>query len=156
MPPGVGLASVLNAWEACPLIYGEFAVWWNSKAKNKGVELEEFVRETILSVFRAIQDAGTQVTNDPSRRGAVVPLWGGTAHLSDHEQRIDFDVTVTVGSSEQDDIKPTIRVPSLAELSGQMTGRQERSNISRISFSVPVALPGTEVVGTSPRRPAGD
>lgn len=126
-------------------------MWWKTERKSAGLDLEVFVRETILSIFKAVQDAGTQIAADPSRSGAVVPLWGGLAHVSNHEQEIKFDVTITVGDTKHDELKPSIKVPTLAELSGKMTNKRERSDVSRVSFSVPVALPATAVEGATPR-----
>ena len=124
---------------------------FGKKAENvEGLELEVFVRETIVSIFKAVQDAGAQIRDDPERSGAVNPLWGGEAHLSEHEQEIRFDVTITVGKSNQGDLNPKIKVPSLAELGGKLGFRNDNTKVSRVSFAVPVAFAGTPVAGTSP------
>lgn len=123
---------------------------WGKPKQTQGLELEVFVREAIIAIFNAVQEAGSQIGNNPDSRGAVVPLWGGEAHLSEHEQEIKFDISVTVGKINQDDLKPSIKVPTIAELGGHMSDRRENTNVSRVSFSVPVALPGTVVLGTAP------
>jgi len=139
----------------CVRLRNETPMWRKRKEIEQGLDLEDFVRDTILSIFRAVQDAGHQIATDPDRRGAVVPLWGGIAHVSNHEQTISFDVAVTVTRSKSDDVKPSIKVPTLAELGGTMSNRNDATRVSRVSFSVPVALPGTEVRGTVPQPRAG-
>ena len=61
------------------------------------------------------------------------------------QQEIRFDVAVAVGRSRSDELKPRIKVLGL-ELSGGMENRSETNNVSRVSFSVPVALPATAVL----------
>ena len=126
-------------------------MFWKTEHPAVGLDLEDFVRETIVSVFQAVKDAGTEIANNPLRSGAVVPAWNGE-HF---EQEISFDIAVTIGMTREDGVKPKIKVLGLAELGGAMSNRAESSRVSRVSFSVPVALPATIVnnAGVRKRQP---
>ena len=119
------------------------------------MELKDFVRDTIVTVFDAVQEAGKIIRDDPTRSGAVNPLWGGVDHVSNHEQSIGFDVAVTVGKTSENELKPGIKVLGMFELGGKMSDKGETSNVSRVSFKVPVAFAGTAVEGTTPQPRSG-
>lgn len=114
------------------------------------MELKQFVKETLLDVFEAVQEAGTEISNSPDRRGAVVPIWGGTEHAANHEQKIKFDVAVTAGEAARAGDRGRIKVLGLFEMGGQASTEAQSRAVSRVSFSVPVAMPGTAVTNVQP------
>lgn len=116
------------------------------------MELKDFVRQTLLDIFEAVQEAGNVVSQDGNRRGAIVPMWGGLSHASNHEQTIKFDVAVTASEGTKDQVRGGIKVWGM-ELGARASHQDQTREVSRVSFSVPVALPATVVEGTNPRTP---
>ena len=116
------------------------------------MELKDFVKQSLLDIFDAVQEASAEVSKEP-RRGAIVPLWGGPEHLSSHEQSIKFDVAVTATSKKRGETGGGIKVFSFADLTAGGSLEAQEKAISRVTFSIPVALPGTTVEGSKPRAP---
>jgi hypothetical protein len=118
------------------------------------MELKEFVKQTLLDVFEAVQEAGAEISQNPDRRGAIVPLWGGLEHVSNHEQSIKFDVAVTAAEGTKKQGRGGIRVWGL-DFSGKAGAHEQHREVSRVCFRVPVALPSTPVLGSTPEPRKG-
>lgn len=116
------------------------------------MELKEFVKQTLLDIFTAVQEAGTELRKDPNQKGAIVPMWGGEEHASNHEQAIKFNVAVTVSESASGQARGGIKVMGL-DFGARAKSQDKLQEASRVSFTVPVALPATTVTGTPPRPP---
>jgi hypothetical protein len=114
-----------------------------------GMDLKDFVKQTLLDVFEAVREAGEEVSE--KRRGAVAPLWGGIEHVSNHEQAIKFDVAVTAGDTKSAGGGGKIKVLGIFELDGKGGVQSQTREVSRVSFSIPVAFPGTVVEGSAPQ-----
>jgi len=115
------------------------------------MELKDFVKQTLLDVFAAVQEAGTEIAGDQNRTGAIAPIWGGIEHVSNHEQAIKFDIAVTATETAQSNLKGQIKVLGVFDFGGNSKDKIQNREVSRVSFSVPVAFPGTTVAGTQPQ-----
>lgn len=130
------------------------------------MELKDFVKSVVTDITNAVSELQSELNN-----GAIVspsvsnPIANVTIIDPDnknsnrHISKIDFDVAITVGSSDKlgTDIGTGIRIFS-AKIGSDNEERKE--NVSRITFSIPVVLPTcyvknkAEIEKESRKRPA--
>lgn len=115
------------------------------------MELKAFVKQTILDVFEAVQEAGNEIANNPERKGAIVPVWGGIEHTSSHEHMLKFDVAVTASDIQRGQAGGGIKVLGIG-VNAQGEKQKKGEEVSRVTFSIPVALPGT-IINASAHNP---
>jgi hypothetical protein len=98
------------------------------------MELDEFVRTTLIEIMKGVKSAQQQWA-EMVGGGVINPSFG---KLSKLVQEVKFDVAVTVGSKTETGGGGGIKVWSIADASGKMNRSTENSTVSRIAFSVPI------------------
>lgn len=115
------------------------------------MELKEFIKTALSDITNAVSELQTELQN-----GAIVspsvpnPIANVTVidpqddKINRPISKIDFDVAITVGST--DNIEAGGKV-GIQIFSAKLGGNNEKhtENVSRITFSVPVVLPNTHV-----------
>jgi len=102
------------------------------------MELEEFIKQTLLSISKGV-DAAKAVNCGVAARpqGAGIMKREGN---SDPITMVEFDIAVTTTSTTGSDAKSGITVMGMFNLGGDLNAEQTNSRVSRIKFDVPVAL----------------
>lgn len=111
------------------------------------MELEDFVKGTLVQVFRGVEAARNELSKST---GTVSPrVWESAATQSaegpthgDKVHYVDFDVAVTA-ASEKSSKGGIAVVTALLSVGAKGSSRTENEHVSRIKFSVPVVLPHT-------------
>jgi hypothetical protein len=118
------------------------------------VELEEFIRNSLLQIMKGVKTAQTEWAADGSGGhvsggGVINPSWGASGRV----QEVKFDIAVTAASKTEGGGGGGIKVLSVVDLSGKVVHSAEHNTVSRISFAVPI-LPATTTRGkmAKPRR----
>lgn len=115
------------------------------------MELKEFIKTALSDITNAVSELQAELQN-----GAIVspsvpnPIANVTVidpqddKINRPISKIDFDVAITVGST--DNIEAGGKV-GIQIFSAKLGGNNEKhtENVSRITFSVPVVLPNTHV-----------
>lgn len=123
----------------------------NDNNKNFTMELKEFIKTALSDITNAVSELQAELQN-----GAIVspsvPNSIANVTVKDPQDnkinrpisKIDFDVAITVGSTDNIEAggKVGIQIFS-AKLGGNNENHTE--NVSRITFSIPVVLPNTHV-----------
>lgn len=92
------------------------------------MNVEEFVKETLLQVLRGVRDAKSIAKADGDL--------GDVALRSSDEQLVKFDIAIV--ASEGSERSGGIQV---AGIGGTAKGASHEESTSRIQFSVPIRLP---------------
>ena len=113
------------------------------------MELREFISDVFASIIAGVSDAEAAA----KEHGAVINPRGETTvygrggdmrtetKVKTYEhQSVDFDVALTVESSNSKDAGGKIAVMS-AGLGGNVASSSKNSSVSRIKFSIPIILP---------------
>jgi Trypsin-co-occurring domain 2 len=108
------------------------------------VELEDFIRSSVLQIMRAIKSAQEEWSTPASGAGVISPAWDGPDDFKNRVQEVKFDVAVTAGAKNEGGGGGGIKVVAL-DLSGKISHSTENSTVSRIAFSIPI-LPPTTVI----------
>lgn len=108
---------------------------------TEGVTLREYIRETLVSIAEGIADAQGQ--------GEIGKHIGRAGFVSGEKRdgqgntitTVDFDIATTVEARSAGGIGASVKVVALGSLEGG--GRKEASTsaVSRVAFSVPLAIP---------------
>jgi hypothetical protein len=114
------------------------------------VELEEFIRNSLLQIMKGVKTAQTEWAADGSGGGVINPSWGGPDDFPNRVQEVKFDIAVTAARKTEGGGGGGIKVLSV-DLSGKVAHSAEHNTVSRISFAVPV-LPATTTI-ISPLEP---
>ena len=123
----------------------------NDNNKNFTMELKEFIKTALSDITNAVSELQAELQN-----GAIVSpsVTNSIANVTVKDpqdnkinrpiSKIDFDVAITVGSTDNIEAggKVGIQIFS-AKLGGNNENHTE--NVSRITFSIPVVLPNTHV-----------
>ena len=104
------------------------------------MKLSEFVSDTLVEIMEGVVAAQEQWTAG-GKKGHINPVWGGYAEGHKNIQNVTFDVAVTVSESSKGEAKAGIKVLAVGELGGTKALEQQSSNVSRISFIIPIAPP---------------
>ena len=103
------------------------------------MELKTFIKTALTDIIGAITEAQSEIDN-----GYIVPTvknnYASIEHGISHLQTVDFEVCVTAEESKGSEGKLGV-VSSIigAGISGKSS--VESSNVSKLKFSIPVALP---------------
>jgi hypothetical protein len=113
------------------------------------VELEEFIRTSLLQIMKGVKTAQTEWAADGSGGrvsggGVINPSWGGPDDFPNRVQEVKFDIAVTAASKTEGGGGGGIKVLSV-DLSGKVARSAEHNTVSRISFTVPI-LPATTTI----------
>jgi hypothetical protein len=110
------------------------------------MDLDEFIAETIVEIQQGVQSA-IQKSRDREMNGVINPVWGDHTNVSDDNLReVNFDIAVTVTDRSSDQADARIKVMGIG-LGGGLSEEFERSQVSRIQFSIPIVPPTTSVSG---------
>ena len=107
------------------------------------MKLEEFISETLKSVIKCLDDCKEFAIN--TMQGLILGLDLNYIFYNNEEgaikiSKVDFDVTVTVTEKEENGIKAGI---SICGIGLGAKGTEENKTISKINFSVDIALTNT-------------
>ena len=117
------------------------------------MELKEFIKGTITSIVEAtseLQDefeSQSVLINPPSAQsGGNVFQVGSENYTLRRVKEVDFDVAVTTSDESSKGAKAGIKVFS-AEIGGSGKKSKGTENVSRVRFSIPLALKPTKEEG---------
>jgi hypothetical protein len=110
------------------------------------MELREFVRSTLLEIVAGVTDAqkalaeedSTAVINAPMSGHINRPEYRGTGSRS--LEMVEFDVALTVTETTDKGIGGRLSIAA-ASIGTQRGSSIENSEVSRVRFQVPIALP---------------
>ena len=97
------------------------------------MELKKFIAQTLLDIVQGVEDAQEKAAEEGTA-GRIAPY--STTDTTRGVREIDFDVAIT--SAEGAEAGAGISVVGIGAKGSLST---ERSNVSRIKFSVPITLP---------------
>lgn len=106
-----------------------------------GIYLDAYIKLTLLSIARAVKDA--QLDEDVGdligrvRRHSDTPTDTQKNYVTD----VVFDVATTVSEGGSASGGAGIKVPALGSLGAKGTLEASHTNVSRVSFTVPLAIP---------------
>ena len=116
------------------------------------MKLDEFISETIKSVIKGLDDCKEFAIEHNAR---INPRFRPKTNSDENYifynkeegavkvSKVDFDVAVTVTEKEENGINAGISVYGIG-LGAKTKGTEENKTISRINFSVDIALPNTD------------
>lgn len=91
------------------------------------MELKDFVKKVILDLDAAISEANNEAEREIRFRG-----------VKEKRTALEFDVAVTVESSDGSNGGGEIKVWGLAQAGGNVTSEQKNSTVSRVTFGIDV------------------
>lgn len=92
------------------------------------MELKEFVKKVIIDLDQAVSEANNETKREIRFKG-----------VKEHRTALEFDVAVTIESSEAGGGGGGIRVWGIAEIGASVSAEQKNSSVSRVSFGVDIA-----------------
>jgi hypothetical protein len=108
------------------------------------MELQEFICNSLMQIMAGIASAKEKYDSSFSGDGVICPTWDGPIDQKNRVQEVKFDVAVTVASKTEGGGGGGIKVVAL-DISGKISHSAENSTVSRISFSVPILPPTTDI-----------
>jgi hypothetical protein len=114
------------------------------------MELEEFIRTSLLQIMKAIKGATEEWGAEGSGEGVINPAWGGPEDFRNRVREVSFDIAVTAASKTEGGGGGGIKVLAF-DLSGKAAHSSESSTASRIAFSIPI-LPATTTILKNPNH----
>ena len=110
------------------------------------MDLKTFVSETLTQIMEGVRDARERHQRDGDLEGVISPQYDTTDDVGREGAipliAVNFDVAVTV--SEGGERKAGIAVVGgIMGLGGNVQSTKQNESISRITFKVPVVLPGS-------------
>jgi hypothetical protein len=109
------------------------------------MELKDFISKTLKEVLDGVSEARKThsgrlpVDFDPKIDSQILGFTRGHANQPQAVQGIEFDIAVTVSSSDKLEGDAGIKVVGIG-VSGKASTEAEKSSVSRIKFAVPVRL----------------
>lgn len=116
--------------------------------KSASIDLDEFVKATIMQIVQGVHAAGVGVPAIDS--SAVV----NPRDLKDHYKeptKLHFDVAVTVSGRSGAEVGAKVKVLSAFRAGGKGENVHEHETVSRVQFEVPIALPSTSAEQREPQ-----
>ncbi|EKP0299443.1 MAG: hypothetical protein ACRC2Y_01065 [Aeromonas veronii] len=104
------------------------------------MQLDEFVKTTIMQVVKGVSDA----QKEAAELGAVVNPRPNGGYGYVRETSVAFDVALTVTGSSSGEVGGKVTVASFLNLGGKATESDARQETSHVKFEVALALPCTE------------
>lgn len=111
------------------------------------MDLQEFVRTTLVQITRGVQDAQTSVRENggyvspPSHSPVKNEAHFDNLHDGQVVFLVDFDVAVTVNETTGTNAEAKLKVGGLLSLGAGGKSGDSHESVSRIKFKVPLALP---------------
>lgn len=91
------------------------------------MELKEFVKKVILDLDQAISEANAETKREVRFKG-----------VKEHRTALEFDVAITVESSDSAKGNGGIKVWGIVEAGATATSELKNSTVSRVSFGVDI------------------
>ncbi len=119
------------------------------------MELKEFIKTAVSDITNAVSELQTELNN-----GAIIspsmpsPIANNTIIDPENKKcnrqisKIDFDVAITVGSSDKNEVGGGVGIQIFSAKIGN-DNEEHKENVSRITFSIPVVLPTVHVTTPS-------
>lgn len=104
------------------------------------MQLDEFVKTTIMQVVKGVSDA----QEEAAEFGAVVNPRELEGKGRRKETNIVFDVALTVTGTNSEEVGGKLTVASILNLGGKVTESDVRQETSRVQFDVAVSLPSED------------
>jgi hypothetical protein len=108
------------------------------------MDLQEFIANSLIQIMTGIASAKGKYDSRLSGDGVICPTWDGPNDQKERLQEVKFDVAVTATSKTEGGGGGGIKVVAL-DFSGKISRSAENSTVSRISFSVPILPPTTDI-----------
>lgn len=102
------------------------------------MELEDFVRTTIVGIMRGVRNAMTQAEEVG---GHINPR--GPLELRTKPEAMEFDVAITVVEATEHGGKAKISVAGFS-VGGGLDKNYQNQSVSRVRFNIPVSWPSVE------------
>ena len=115
------------------------------------MEIDEFVRESMLQIFKGLREAQKAINDQGPGAGVVNPKWGEDKDFADYTSKVEFDIAVSASSQKSGSGSAKLQVLSL-EVGGGGEAKFEKGSVSRVAFSVTVAFPAVTVTDVPSRR----
>lgn len=119
------------------------------------MELDEFINNTLTDIVSGIQKANQKLESSGSyvcSSHLSQNLGEGARRISKDKNgnlhvisEINFDVAVTASNSSKDEAGGGIKVFSVVKLGGSISNDTANNEVSRIQFSIPLALPHNSI-----------
>lgn len=112
------------------------------------MELKDFIKAAVTDITEAVSDLQAELNNGTIVNPTLASSGNNETVNVDGQcrimERLNFDIAVTVSETKgaNGSIKAGISVFG-AKLGGESTGKSE--NVSRMTFSIPLLLPATNV-----------
>jgi hypothetical protein len=100
------------------------------------MELRDFIKTSLLDILGGIQDAATVVNSDGGL-GAINPVRPDQIFRT---EKVEFDIAVTAASESGGNVSGGINVYG-AKIGSSIFGKLQDSKVSRLKFTIPVAMP---------------
>lgn len=121
------------------------------------MDLKEFIKETVRSLIEASHELQVElapkgaIINPPTDGGRAETFETGSAtHFQRRVQLIEFDVALTVSSTNSAGGKAGLKIFS-AEIGVEGEHARVKQDVNRVKFTLPVALPPSEHEATARR-----
>lgn len=113
---------------------------------SESVSLKEYVKETLLSITSAVQEAQQESrTGSLIGRAPLEPLNKFSRDLQGNTvTHVDFDVATTVEARQTGGVGASVKVVAIGGLAAGGKREESTSGVSRVAFSVPLAIPKPE------------
>lgn len=121
------------------------------------MDLQEFIKETISSIAEATlslqEEFATKglIVNPPTNQARSDTFDQSAAYNIRRVESVHFDVAVTATSETAGGAKGGLKVLSV-EVGGHGTHAQGSERVSRVQFSIPVALPASNEEGQNKQK----
>ncbi|MBP6885938.1 MAG: hypothetical protein KBC02_01700 [Candidatus Pacebacteria bacterium] len=92
------------------------------------MELKEFVKKVIIDLDQAVTEANVETKREVRFKG-----------VKEHRTALEFDVAVTVESTDTGKGGGGIKVWGIAEIGGSASTELKNSSVSRVSFGVDIS-----------------
>lgn len=115
--------------------------------KPASMDLDEFVKSTIIQVVQGVHDASIEVGRID--KSAVVNPRSPSRNYAKSD-KLRFDVAITVSGRSAADAGAKVKVFSAFEAGGKGEHAREHETMSRVQFEIPIALPSTARDGLEP------
>ena len=113
------------------------------------MDLEQFISEALLQIFRGVQSAQAEVRENDDYKGVIHPKWGVENDYDKYASAVEFDIAISVSKQTSGEGKAGIRV-AFVDVGGGHERSFQQGSVSRVSFKVPVVFSVTPVTDVPP------
>ena len=121
----------------------------NKELEVREMDLEQFVNEALVQIFRGVQSAQAEVRENDDYKGVINPKWGKANDYDKYASAVEFDIAISVSKQTSGEGKAGIRV-AFVEVGGAQERSFQQGSVSRVSFKVPVVFSVTPVSDVPP------